>query len=177
MHVEECNIKILLIKLLLMPTWTCTGPTGCHWCHQVSLVVPWTPYRVGLCLEAPCTQLIRSLYPQGWIMEPSPCWRYWRPWWWCWIPWRWSWSPCRLWRNPRWVGEALMTQYVVIHALMVSWYSRRRSSNPTADGMMDLDPWRSLGVVEVVEEAYETPWLMEKPWRSPWTHIWWLNDP
>ena len=33
---------------------------------------PWTPYKVGLCLEAPCSQLTRSLYPQGWILEPPP---------------------------------------------------------------------------------------------------------
>ena len=26
---------------------------------------PWTPYRVGLSLEAPCAQLTRSLYPKG----------------------------------------------------------------------------------------------------------------
>ena len=25
----------MLMKLSLMPTWTCSGPTGCHWCHQV----------------------------------------------------------------------------------------------------------------------------------------------
>ena len=64
-----------------------------------------------------------------------------------------------------------MTHYVVIHALMVSWYPRRRCSNPIGDVMMDLDPWRSLGVVEMVEEAYEAPFLMKKPQRSPWTHI------
>ena len=32
--------QILLMKLSLMPTWTCSGPTGCHWCHQVPPVVP-----------------------------------------------------------------------------------------------------------------------------------------
>ena len=94
------------------------------------LAVPWIPNKVGLCLEAPCTQLTRSLYPQGWILMPPPYWRCWRPCWWCWIPWTWSWSPCRWWRNPRWVGEALMTHYVVIHALTGSWYPRRRPSNP-----------------------------------------------
>ena len=56
-----------------------------------------------------------------------------------------------------------MTHYVVIHALMVSWYTNIRSIHPTSDVIMDLDPWRSLGVVEVVEEAYETPCLMKKP--------------
>ena len=56
-----------------------------------------------------------------------------------------------------------MTHSMVIHAMMVSWYPRRRSNNPTGDVMMDLDPWRSRGVVEVVEEAYEAPCLMKKP--------------
>ena len=131
----------LLMKLSLMPTWTCSGPTGCHWCHQVPLAVPWTPYGVGLCLEAPCTQLTRSLYPQGWILEPPPCWKCWRPrWWcwrpwrwWCWRPWRWSWSLDGRWRNPRWVRKALMTYSVVIHAIMMSWYPRRRRSISTED--------------------------------------------
>ena len=41
-----------------------------------------------------------------------------------------------------------MTHYVVIHALMMSWY-------PTGDVMMDLDPWRSLSVGEVVKEGLE----------------------
>ena len=49
-----------------------------------------------------------------------------------------------------------MTHYVVIHALMVSWYPRRRFGNPTSDVMMDLDPWRFPGVVEVVEEVHES---------------------
>ena len=123
--VSRCNY-FMLMKLSLMPTWTCSGPTWCHWCHQVPsvvawpltewglhLAVPWIPYRVGLCPEAPCTQLTRSLYPQDWILMPPPCWR-------CWRPWRWSWRPNRSWRSPRWVEEALMTHYVVIHALMVS---------------------------------------------------------
>ena len=55
-----------------------------------------------------------------------------------------------------------MTHYVVIHALMVSWYLKRRSSNPTGDVMMDLDPWMSPGVVKVVEEAYEASYLLKK---------------
>ena len=38
-------------------------------CHEVPLAVPRIPYRVGLCLEAPCTQLTRSLYPQGYILN------------------------------------------------------------------------------------------------------------
>ena len=41
-----------------------------------------------------------------------------------------------------------MTHYVVIHVLMMSWY-------PTGDVRMDLDPWRSLGVGEVVKEGLE----------------------
>ena len=48
-----------------------------------------------------------------------------------------------------------MTHSVVIHALMVSWYPRRRPGNPIGGGMMDLDPWRSSCVVEVVEEVDE----------------------
>ena len=56
-----------------------------------------------------------------------------------------------------------MTHFVVIYAPMASWYPRRRPTYPTSDVMMDLDPWRSPGVVEVVEEAYETPCLMKKP--------------
>ena len=50
---------------------------------------------------------------------------------------------------------------MVIHALMVLWYPWRRSTNPTFDVMVDLDPWRSPGVVEVAKEAYETPHLMK----------------
>ena len=59
-----------------------------------------------------------------------------------------------------------MTHSVAIHALMVSWYPRRRSSNPTGDFMIDLDPWRSPDVVEVVEEADEAPYLMNKPLKK-----------
>ena len=49
-----------------------------------------------------------------------------------------------------------MTHSVLIHALMVSWYPRRRFGKPTGDVMMDLDPWMTLGVVEVVEEIHES---------------------
>ena len=56
-----------------------------------------------------------------------------------------------------------MTHSVVIHALMVSWYPRRRPNNPTCDGMMDLDPCRSSCVVEVVEEAHEASCMVKKP--------------
>ena len=55
-----------------------------------------------------------------------------------------------------------MTHYVVIHALMVSWYLKRRPSNPTYYVMMHLDPWKSPGMVEVVEEPYESPWNVKK---------------
>ena len=54
-----------------------------------------------------------------------------------------------------------MTHSVVIHALMVSWYPKRSSGNPIGDVMMDLDPWRSLGVGKVIEEAYQAPFLMK----------------
>ena len=50
-----------------------------------------------------------------------------------------------------------MTHYVVIHALMVSWYPKRRTGNPIGDVMMDIDPWRSLGVVEVVKKPMKSP--------------------
>ena len=55
-----------------------------------------------------------------------------------------------------------MTHYVVIHALMMSWYAKRKSNNSTGDAMMDLDPWRSSCVVEVVQEAHEASYLMKK---------------
>ena len=55
-----------------------------------------------------------------------------------------------------------MTHYVVIHSLLVSWYPRRRPGNPTGNVMMDLDPWRSPSVGEVVEEAHEASCLMKK---------------
>ena len=56
-----------------------------------------------------------------------------------------------------------MTHYVVIYALIVSWYPRRRPIHPTCDVMMDIDTWRSPGVGEVIEEAYEAPCLMKNP--------------
>ena len=56
-----------------------------------------------------------------------------------------------------------MTLSMVICVLLRSWYHRRRSSNPLGDVMMDLDPWRSPNVVEVVEKSYEAPCLMKKP--------------
>ena len=61
------------------------------------------------------------------------------------------------------VGEALMIHSVVIHALMVSWYHRRRPSYPTGNIMLDLDPWRSPSMAKVVEEAHEASRLMKKP--------------
>ena len=168
---------ILLMKIPLMPTWICSGPTGCNWCHQGSLLVPLTPYRVGLCLEEPCTHLTRSCYTHKvWsyihhlfeMMKPplmvlnnlemvlNPL-----GWWW----------------SPRLVEEELMTHSMVIHALMVSWYPRRRSSNTISDVMMDIDPYRPHVVVEEVEESYESPSLMKKPSWIPLTHIWCLNGP
>ena len=59
-----------------------------------------------------------------------------------------------------------MTHFVVIHALMVSWYPRRRPSYPTGIIMLYFDPWRSPSVVEVVKEAYEAPCLMKKPMKT-----------
>ena len=56
-----------------------------------------------------------------------------------------------------------MTHSMVIHSMIVSWYTMIRPSKPTVDVMMDLDPWRSFVVVEVVEEAYEDSCLMKKP--------------
>ena len=56
-----------------------------------------------------------------------------------------------------------MTHSVVIHALMVSWYPRRRPTYPTSDVMMDLNPLGSPSVVEAVEEAYEASCLLKKP--------------
>ena len=60
-----------------------------------------------------------------------------------------------------------MIHSMVIHALMMSWYPRRRPSNPTIDVMMDLDPWRSSCVVEVVEEAHEVPWHDKEAFGTP----------
>ena len=56
-----------------------------------------------------------------------------------------------------------MTHSMVIHAMMMSWYPRRRPGNPTTGSMMDLDPWRSPGMVKMVEEAHEAPCFMKKP--------------
>ena len=47
-----------------------------------------------------------------------------------------------------------MTHFVVIHALLVSWYPMRKFGNPTGDVMMDLDPSRFPVVVEAAEESY-----------------------
>ena len=51
-----------------------------------------------------------------------------------------------------------MTHSVVIHALMVSWYPKRRIGNPTGDVMVDH-------VVEVVKEDHEAPCLMKNPMK------------
>ena len=49
------------MKLSLMPTWTCRGPTGSYWCHRVPLAVHrngWSQYPHIQCLwaytEMPC---------------------------------------------------------------------------------------------------------------------------
>ena len=55
-----------------------------------------------------------------------------------------------------------MTHFVVIHAMMVSWYPRRRPSYPTCNIMLDLDPWGSPSVVEVVKEAHDASCVMKK---------------
>ena len=59
-----------------------------------------------------------------------------------------------------------MTHSMVIYALMGSWYPRRRLGNPTGGGMMDLGPWRSSYVVEVVEEVHEASCFMKKPLKK-----------
>ena len=59
-----------------------------------------------------------------------------------------------------------MTHFVVIHALMVSRYPRRRPTYPTGDIMLDIDHWGSPSVVEVVKESYEAPCLMKKPMKT-----------
>ena len=55
-----------------------------------------------------------------------------------------------------------MTHYVVIHALTLSCYPRRRPSYPTGDIMLDLDPWGYPSVDEVVKEDYGASCLMKK---------------
>ena len=44
---------------------------------------------------------------------------------------------------------------MVIHALMVPSYPRRRPGNPTGNEMISLDPWRSPCMVKMVEEGHE----------------------
>ena len=62
----------------------------------------------------------------------------------------------------------------------------RRFGNPTGDVMIDLDPWRSSCVVEVVKEAHEAPWHDKEAFRTPngpndpfCGHLWfaWCNGP
>ena len=59
-----------------------------------------------------------------------------------------------------------MTHFVVIHALMVSWYPGRRPSYLTGDIMLDIDPWRYPCVAEVVKEDHETFFLMKNPMKT-----------
>ena len=122
---------ILLMKLSFMLTWTWSGPMGCHWCHQIPPAVPWS------LTEWVCA--LKHLLPIRMNLEATTLLKMLKTCWWFWRPWRWSWRPYRSWRIPRWVGEALMTHYVVIHALMVPWYPRRRPGNPTGNVMMALD--------------------------------------
>ena len=42
-----------------------------------------------------------------------------------------------------------MTHSMVIYALMVSWYPKRRPIYPTSDGTMDFGPWSPHGVAHV----------------------------
>ena len=56
---------------LMPPSPTCSALTPYK--VVLHLVVLWIPYNVGLCLEAPCTKLTRSLYPQAWILKAPPC--------------------------------------------------------------------------------------------------------
>jgi len=46
--------------------------------------------------------------------------------------------------------KEIMPLYVFICALMMSWYPKRRPNNPTSDVMINIDPWKSPGMVEVV---------------------------
>ena len=55
-----------------------------------------------------------------------------------------------------------MTHYVVIHAMMMLWYPKRRPGNPIVGSMIDLDPWRSPGLVEVDVEAQEASVMVKK---------------
>ena len=56
--------------------------------------------------------------------------------------------------------------FCVIYALMVSWYPKRRPSYSIANIMLDLDPWGSPSVIEVIKEASEAPCLMKKPMKT-----------
>ena len=40
-----------------------------------------------------------------------------------------------------------------------------------------LDPWRSPGMAEAIEEACEAPCLMKKLHKSPLTHTWCFDGP
>ena len=52
-----------------------------------------------------------------------------------------------------------MTHFVVIYALIMSWYPRIIPSYPIGDIMLDH-------VVEAVKEDHETPCLMKKPMKT-----------
>ena len=146
----------------LMPTslsWCpLRSPWGLSKCHclrrpfdflQAQVWSPWSPWDNDKSPEHPVECLstqnmcydsqVVSLVPQYHNLCPSTLQK-------CWIS-------CKGPNNP-FSGHL---------CLLRSSYPKRRSSNPTGDVMMDLDPWKSPGVVEVVEEAYESPCLMKKP--------------
>ena len=69
-----------------------------------------------------------------------------------------------------------MTHSIGIHALMMSWYPRRRPSNPTGDVTMDLGPQWSIGVVKVVKETHDASCMIKKALKKPLDpHTRWFN--
>ena len=69
-----------------------------------------------------------------------------------------------------------MTHYVVIHALIVSWYPRRRPSYLTGNIMLDIGPQWSIGVVKVVKEAHDSSYVIKKSLKKPLDpHTRWFN--
>ena len=116
---------------------------------------------MGLCLEAPRTQLTRSLYPQGWNLKPPPCWRHWRPW-------RWSWSLGRRWRSPKWLGEALMT-HLCTDGVMVPQKKAHLPHKWWHDGFWPLEAsWCGWG-------GWRRPWCPCKGHGAHYWHLIWLD--
>ena len=69
-----------------------------------------------------------------------------------------------------------MTHSVVIHALIVSWYPKRRPSYLIGNIMLDLGPQCSIGVVKVVKEAHEASCVIKKALKKPFDpHTRWFN--